>query len=90
MHVQVRRMVAEATAGTEAVLRENYQLLEKVTHPSTLPHHSTHLHNTRSPPQLAEALLEREVLNYTDMVELLGPLPHSKAHLHSPELADMW
>lgn len=65
---EVQRMVSEATAHTEAVLRDNQHSLEK----------------------LAKALLEREVLNYSDLVELLGPLPYSKAHLHSKELVDMW
>lgn len=40
--------------------------------------------------QLAEILLEKEVLNYKDIVEILGPLPHEKKfHLHH-ELQDMW
>jgi spastic paraplegia protein 7 len=65
---EVRRMVAEATTRTEAVLKENYHLLEK----------------------LAEALLEQEVLNYKDLVELLGPLPYHKPHHHTAELSDMW
>ena len=30
---EVRRLVAEATAHTESVLRDNYQLLEKVSSP---------------------------------------------------------
>ena len=47
MQVQVRRMVAKATACTEAVLRDNYQLLEKVcsyTHYSPLPLYGGSLH----------------------------------------------
>ena len=43
-----------------------------------------------SSPQLAEALLEREVLNYSDIVELVGPLPHHKPFHHHQELADLW
>ena len=45
-----------------------------------------------SPPllQLAEALLEREVLNYSDIVELLGPMPHAKKLHHQHKLADLW
>ena len=97
---EVRRMVAEATAHTEAVLRDNYQLLEKVStsFPSPtlslpippLPPSPSPSHPLPPCPQLAEALLQREVLNYSDLVDLLGPLPHNKTQRHSHELADMW
>ena len=33
---------------------------------------------------MAEALLERETLNYDDVEKLLGPPPHGKKHLVSP------
>lgn len=42
------------------------------------------------PPQLAEVLLEKEVLNYRDMVDLLGPMPFEKKFHHYQELADLW
>ena len=77
-------MVAEATTRTEAVLKENYHLLEKVR-PHPRPHPNSLLCR-----QLAEALLEQEVLNYKDLVELLGPLPYHKPHHHTAELSDMW
>lgn len=42
-------------------------------------------------PQLAEVLLKREVLNYSDIVDLLGPMPFEKKFLqHNQELADLW
>lgn len=79
-------MVSEATAHTKAVLRDNQHSLEKVS--IIAPPLATC--SSVPPPQLAKALLEREVLNYSDLVELLGPLPYSKTHLHSKELVDMW
>ena len=41
-------------------------------------------------PQLAEVLLEREVLNYRDMVDVVGPMPFEKKFRHHQELADLW
>lgn len=40
--------------------------------------------------QLAEILLEKEVLNYEDIVAVLGPLPHNKTAKTHLELQDMW
>ncbi len=41
--------------------------------------------------QVAENLLEKEVLNYKDLVRLVGEMPHSKKfHQHHSELADLW
>ena len=40
--------------------------------------------------QLAECLLEKEVLNYKDMVDILGPIPYEKKFHHHHELQDMW
>ena len=78
-----------ASSHTENIIRDNYQLLEKVRHV-----HSIHTTPSLPPfppsPQLADALLEREVLNYDDLVQLLGPLPHDKPHHNTHELADMW
>lgn len=82
-------MVAEATVHTETVLVDNYQSLEKVSCGSS-SHTMCLILTSPPPPQLAEALLEREVLNYPDIVELLGPLPYQKTHLHSQDLSDMW
>ncbi len=33
---------------------------------------------------MAEALLEKETLNYDDVEQLIGPPPHGKKHLVSP------
>ena len=40
--------------------------------------------------QLAECLLEKEVLNYKDIVEILGPIPYEKKIHQHHELQDMW
>ena len=33
---------------------------------------------------MAQALLEKETLNYDDVEKLIGPPPHGKKHLISP------
>lgn len=38
-----------------------------------------------SPPQLANALLEREVVNYDDIEALLGPPPHGPKKMIAPQ-----
>lgn len=40
--------------------------------------------------QLAKALLVKEVLNYKDLVKLLGPMPYQKEHHHYKDLSNIW
>ena len=40
--------------------------------------------------QLAEILFEKEVLNYKDIVDILGPIPYEKKFHQHHELQDMW
>ncbi len=39
---------------------------------------------------VAAALLDREVVNYKDLVELIGPMKHEKRLQQHSELAEMW
>jgi spastic paraplegia protein 7 len=42
------------------------------------------LENKDSLELMAQALLEKETLNYDDVEKLIGPPPHGKKHLISP------
>ncbi|XP_019849889.1 PREDICTED: paraplegin-like [Amphimedon queenslandica] len=46
--------------------------------------------NQESLRKLAKALLEKEVLNYKDLVKLLGPMPYQKEHHHYKDLNNIW
>ncbi len=46
--------------------------------------------HTEQLEKVAASLLEKEVVNYKDLVDLIGPMAHEKRlHQHS-ELAEMW
>ena len=47
--------------------------------------------NSESLGKLAEQLLEKEVLNYKDIVKVIGEMPFTKKHhQHHTELQDLW
>ena len=91
---EVRSIVNKAYLRTEALLTEHTLKLKKVRQFLLVIFFlDPFLSSSPSPPppqQLAEVLLEKEVLNYRDMVDLLGPMPFEKKFHHHQELADLW
>ena len=83
----------KAYLRTEALLTEHTLKLKKVRQFLLVNFFlDPFLSSSPSPPppqQLAEVLLEKEVLNYRDMVDL-GPMPFEKKFHHHQELADLW
>ena len=55
------------------LIAESYRITEKLLRD-----------NKESLKIMAEALLEKETLNYDDVEQLLGPPPYGKKHLESP------
>lgn len=79
----------KAYLRTEALLTEHTLKLKKVRQ-FLLVNFFLDPFLSSPPQQLAEVLLEKEVLNYRDMVDLLGPMPFEKKFHHHQELADLW
>lgn len=78
---EARKIVAQSYQKTEQLLKDNADKLSKVNHPfATMQSRSAHSFSLFSIElQLAEALLERETLNYEDVVELIGEPKYSAA-----------
>ena len=85
---EARFLVARAYKKTEALLLENKDKLVKVSIAKRKGFFSWILLVRNARPaclaQVAEALLTREVLNYQDMEELIGPPRYPKKRLVEP------